>query len=188
MIYLHKKTKINFSDEEEGNVNFFIMNAENTRLVHKLFERVVSEINSKPELMNITREEDDQEDKNSDSDNAGDRRNQGIFSFLCCSERTKSKSHQKTVKDDKKQSESYENNETNQGVEEDYLNEINEEENKTNNKLVIKDGKLTAANGKPVKPSSSSDPQSDKGESDENKDKSHVNGDSNKKENGCLLF
>jgi len=162
------------------------LNAENTRLVHKLFEKIVSEINSKPELMNITREEDDQVDINSDSDGAADRRKQGIFSFLCCSERSKIKSHQKPTTNDK-QSDSYENNETNQGVEEDYLNEINEEENKANKKLVIKDGKLTSANGKPVK-QSSSEPQSDKGESDENKEKSNIDGDHVKKQNGCLVI
>jgi len=94
--------------------------------------------------------------------------------------------NQKPTTNDK-QSDSYENNETNQGVEEDYLNEINEEENKANKKLVIKDGKLTSANGKPVK-QSSSEPQSDKGESDENKEKSNIDGDHVKKQNGCLVI
>jgi len=168
------------------------MNAENTGLVYKLFERVVSEINSKPDLMNITREEDDMIDPNIDSD-AADQRAKGLFSrLLCCSERAKPKSNAKhDKKDNKKNSEIYEDEDTNQGVEDEYLNAINEEENKTNKKMVIqKNGKLSPldTNSNPLvkPPASVSEPQSDdRGESDDNKDKRD---DPKNKENGCLVF
>lgn len=116
--------------------NFFVLNAENTKLVHKLFEKILSVINSMPELLDLKRQVDDEVQAIETEGNLN--ANKGFFPFLCCSGRKKKKN--KEIDDNQDENEL---NDTNQGIDED--NEINIVDEHVNQKSKIVGGKLTKA-------------------------------------------
>jgi len=157
---------INLSSDHDNNQNFFVLNAENTKLVYKLFEKIISTINSRPELLNLMRQEDDEEQK---TDNDGDaNKGGGLLNFLCCSDRNKNKNKKENLA--KKEAEDYENIETNQGIDDDY--EMNEVDNVVNARARITNGKIDKKTVS--KKTSESEPEEKKS--------------NNSSDVGCILF
>lgn len=141
------------------------------------------------------RQEDDEEEK---TDNELEfKQNQGLFRYLCCTERIKPTNKKKDDKENGKQKldDSYMSNDTNQGIDDDF--QVNFIDPTLNKKSKIVGGKLILVDEKEdtekkkksilKKQSSDNSQNTDKGETEDNRDSNNFI-ENKKNKNGCLMI